>query len=284
MTAAEQMAYLVQDAALMQDGGFVPATIDAAMTVRKHDWGATGSRGYEASDSVQDSRPSGAIVVQTFDFGYAPDGFGRFDAAAGDGGQVLKIIDGWASVVMTQDGGAGVQWFIGAVDPQLGWLMFRDDVTDQWQTVTAALRDAGKASSRPWLYNLAWTRYRRQTVTVPFLIDGQPSQSRALDAVVCEHYAGPTVATTTAMERFVFAKGFGLIRWERWLNPALATVDRAAASVLAASGRLPPVPELAGLVPSSWALVDGRCWSNLCSYATPQTVRQFNWPAVQLVT
>lgn len=281
ITAAEQMAYLVQAV----DASGALATIDTAMTLRKHDWnsGANSGRGTLASDSVQDTRPNGPVAIQTFDFGYTDAGFGRFDLADGDGGQVLQIVDGWASVVMTQDGGAGVQWFIGAVNPRLGWLMFRDDVTDQWQTITAALNDEGKPTSRPWLYNLAWTRYRKQPVTLPFLLDGLPSPSRVLDAIVCEHYSGPTVSTSNAMERFVFAKGFGLVRWERWVNPAIAAAP-ATAAAFAASGRLPPAPELDGLLPSQWVPADGRCWTNMCSYSTPQSVRQFGWQAAQLVT
>ena len=68
--------------------------------------------GHQASDSVIQRRGAGTLVVQTFDFGRGGRVFGRFDGG-GDGGQVLMPVDGWSSVAMTEDGGGGVQWFIG---------------------------------------------------------------------------------------------------------------------------------------------------------------------------
>jgi hypothetical protein len=85
---------------------------------RKHDWPNAddirrATTGYQASDSVIKERGGRAWIIQTFDFGDAPRTFGKFDAGQGDGGQLLAMMDGWASAIMTEDGGAGVQWFIG---------------------------------------------------------------------------------------------------------------------------------------------------------------------------
>jgi hypothetical protein len=87
---------------------------------------------YQASDSVVERRAGRTLVVQTFDFGTDGRVFGRFDGGRGDGGQVLLFIGDWASFAMTEDGGGGVQWFIGKtcrspVDQDarfLGWLIF----------------------------------------------------------------------------------------------------------------------------------------------------------------
>lgn len=76
-------------------------------------------QGYQASDSVVQRRGARTLVVQTFDFGAGGRVFGRFDGGlgtgsggtgGGDGGQVLMLVDGWSTAVMTEDGGGGVQW------------------------------------------------------------------------------------------------------------------------------------------------------------------------------
>lgn len=293
MTTSDMLAYLTQDmdpghaAKAGGDAMHWPADINTTLQVRKHDWSgaeARGSLGYEASDSVLDQRPSGPIVIQTFDFGYQTDQFGAFNAAAGDGGQVIQIIDGWASVMMTQDGGEpDPQWFIGEEKSRLGWLMFRDDVTTAWKSVVAELTKAKTSGARPNIYNAAFTRYRRGPVTLPFLRGGWDDFTSTLDAVICEHYDADCVDEAKAMERFIFARGFGLIRWERWQNSAAELPGSARLMASGARARLPEIPEMALDIGPTWLLTDGRCWTNLCSYTRPVSVASFGWPALDLV-
>ena len=69
--------------------------------------------GYERSDSFPfDTTPLGTVVVQTFDFA-GPDGrkFGVFDH--GDGGQVVGFSHDSTAVILTEDGGAGLQLMAG---------------------------------------------------------------------------------------------------------------------------------------------------------------------------
>lgn len=91
---------------------------DDVATYRKHDWpNALGepeiALGYQASDSVIQRRGGQRLFVQTFDFGNAPSTFGRFDGGKGDGGRVAVLVGEWSSYAMTEDGGGGVQWFLG---------------------------------------------------------------------------------------------------------------------------------------------------------------------------
>ena len=71
-------------------------------------------QGYQASDSVVQRRGARTLVVQTFDFGTGGRVFGWFEGGLGQGGddgQVLLLVAGWSTAAMTEDGGAGVQWF-----------------------------------------------------------------------------------------------------------------------------------------------------------------------------
>lgn len=278
LTDNEMLAYLVEQ----RDGSPSRYQLSSeAYSTRRHDWGTSpGSRGFEASDSVLRNTPARNTVIQTFDFGYSEPGFGRFDLQDGDGGQVLVIVDGWASVIMTQDGGDGVQWFIGRDRSQLGWLMFRNTVTDAWQSVDAELAKGRHATDRPLLYNEAYTRFRRQMLSMPFARAGVFHEMRNLDVIVCEHYSGGNPETAEAVERFVFAKGLGWVLWERWQqNVALPTEV-----VAANAARLPALPELEAPLGEGWTRNDGRCWTNICEYATPVSVDMFAWPALSELT
>ncbi len=109
-------------------------------TYRKYDWPNSNEAtqrplGYQASDSVLTRRAGRSLVEQTFDFGDEKRMFGRFDGALGDGGQILVVVDGWASAIMTEDGGDGVQYFIGPgcrtsakSAGELSWLFFNSNV------------------------------------------------------------------------------------------------------------------------------------------------------------
>ena len=125
---------------------------DDQAVYRKHDWpnrldDPATALGYQASDSVLEGRSSRPVAVQTFDFGTDGRAFGRFDGGRGDGGQVLLFVGDWATFAMTEDGGGGVQWFIGEAcrsgverDARfLSWLVFRQELQDKrWNAAVAS--------------------------------------------------------------------------------------------------------------------------------------------------
>lgn len=267
---------------------------------RKHDWPNSLSEptlalGYQASDSVVERRASRTIVVQTFDFGTDGRVFGRFDGGHGDGGQVLLFIGDWASFAMTEDGGGGVQWFIGEtcrspVDQDarfLSWLVFASDVHHNlWRTVVARLNITAKPDICPGRFNDAFTRFRFDRVEFPFrIIEQAPSVRtvrRELEVVVSEHYGGTDIATADHLERFYLAKGLGLVRWERWANGNVKQPASSyqAAQLLAQTARCPKV-ERYGQPDDRWLLVDCRTWTTLVRQTTPWSVRDYRWSALK---
>ena len=283
MSQSEMISYLAQsnDLTPFSIGSNIPASLDTDLVWRTHDIGQTNDEndGYEASDSVVNFSTTSPLIIQTFDFGYAPATFGHFDIKDGDGGQVIEIIDGWASVLMTRDGGDGLQWFIGSVKNDLGWLMFRDDINENWKSTIVDLSKSYIHNERPWFYNFAYTRYRKMKVTLPIFIRGIQQSIQTFDAVVCEHYDNKDVTQATALERFVFVKGMGLTYWQRYQNSIDVSHD--SLSLIAQNNgvfkRLPDVPELNEEIPSSWVMTDGRCWTNFVHYANSISVRKFNW-------
>lgn len=239
---AGPLDFLVQSLCL--DAAGKPAAtlpIDAACVVRrlqraddlaayrKHDWpnvlgDPTTPHGYQASDSVLQHRGGHTLVIQTFDFGTNGRTFGTFDGGRGDGGQVALTLGDWSSFVLTEDGGAGVQWFIGegcrsaaSSDRRfLSWLIFREPVADAWQDSLARLNIAPDIDSCPRRFNDAYTRYRRDEVEFPFRIAGPAGvkdERHKLSVVVSEHYGGSDIPSADHLERFYFARGLGMVRW-----------------------------------------------------------------------
>ncbi|MEA2741105.1 MAG: hypothetical protein QOH05_4412 [Acetobacteraceae bacterium] len=306
----EMTANLVQTVCLDQAGNPVrllpvdPAcdhhrlqAIDDTATYRKHDWPdrldpRLPPAGYQASDSVLQPAGPRPVIIQTFDFGDTRRVFGHFDAGQGDGGQAVMLIDGSASIAMTEDGGDGVQWFIGdncrgTARPErhfLGWLLFRNDVTDRWHDAVTHLNKGRSPSECPARFNMANTRYRTDKILFPFrILDAhgalQTTRSR-LDVVVSEHYGAGTIASADHLERFYLAKGLGLVRWERWAHPSLLSSYSVseAADRLSRSERCPAIePEQAP--DAGWKRVDCRTWTTLLTQPDAWSVARFDWPA-----
>lgn len=276
-----------------------PQRADDFAVYRKHDWPNRLDEpatvlGYQASDSVLEQRGGRAIVVQTFDFGTGGRTFGAFDGGRGDGGQVLLFVGDWATFAMTEDGGAGTQWFLGEAcrsaggrDARfLGWLVFRRDVDEAaWRDVVARLNIAAAPVACPARFNDAFTRFRLAAVELPFRIVGGAvpvATSRVrLDALVSEHYGGRDLRTADHLERFYFARGLGLVRWERWANTAVGQPPAVfeAHRLLAATARCPAVPAH-GAPGEGWLLVDCRTWTTLVRQLVPWAVRDYRWPAL----
>lgn len=286
-----------------------PQRADDIAVYRKHDWPNRLDEpatvlGYQASDSVLERRGSRTIVVQTFDFGTGGRTFGTFDARQGDGGQVLLSIGDWASFAMTEDGGGGVQWFLGEacqssvnqssvnqspVDADarfLGWLVFRSDVgATEWQSIVAQLNIAATPTACPSRFNAAFTRFRQESIALPFRIVDSPSRVRTslfpLDVIVSEHYGGHDIRTADHLERFYLANGLGLVRWERWANGNLRQPPDVIESsrMLGATARCPSVARQGPTAPG-WLLVDCRTWTTMVRQVSPWRVRDYAWPAL----
>jgi hypothetical protein len=266
---------------------------------RKHDWPDRSDPrlpvdGYQASDSVIEDRGHRMLVVQTFDFGDTRRVFGKFDTGQGDGGQVVVVADGWASIAMTEDGGDGVQWFVAdgcRSNPKsdqryLGWLMFRNDATsDRWRDIVTYLNKERAPGDCPWFFAPAYTRYRSGSVEFPFRIvdtNGDvTAENHRLDVIISEHYGGRSIALARHLERFYLAKGLGMVRWERWENPARSDqrgIDQAATG-FARSGRCPSL-DMHETADRDWKLVDCRMWTNLVRAHGSWSVDDYRWRAL----
>ena len=276
-----------------------PQRSNDVATYRKHDWPNTLdvpqlALGYQASDSVIQRRGGRTLIVQTFDFGDAGRQFGRFDGGHGDGGQVMVLVGEWASFPMTEDGGGGVQWFVGegcrtsrTADARFSsWLVFRDDVrAADWGNAVARLNITPSTDTCPRRFGDAYTRYRLDQVEFPFrIIDVAPVATnlrRRLDVVVSEHYGGRDIRSADHLERFFLAKGLGLVRWERWANANLAQTSATlqAAEMLAQTARCPGLKDY-GAPDHRLLLVDCRTWTSLVRQTQPWSVDSYNWPAL----
>jgi hypothetical protein len=134
-------------------------------------------------------------------------------------GQVVALVDGWASAIMTEDGGAGVQWFIGPgcrTAPKndtglVSWIFFGGLMRPgDWQSVVARLNRDASPTACPTHFNTAYTRYRTDLIDTEFRVVG-PSKgaqiiSRRLDVIVSEHYGGDDIAHAEHLERFYLAR------------------------------------------------------------------------------
>jgi hypothetical protein len=269
---------------------------------QKHDWPDQRVfphyylTGHQASDSVLISSGSTPVIEQTLDFGGDPQHqFERF--GANDGGQIVVIVGGWASAVMTEGANGEVQWLIGngckrsIEGGKLSWLMFNQDTpTGKWADIVAQLGFGRSASDCPQRFNQAYTRYRREQVVFPFrLVSGNTvtTTNRSLDVIVSEHFGAGSAnpASDPHLERFFFARNLGWLRWERWQNvnfrspdvpPATAIRD---AQTLAVAGRCPTVAYSTSPGPG-WYQIDCRTWTTITKVTGPWSVSDYRWPAV----
>lgn len=97
-----------------------------------------------------------------------------------------------------------------------GWIAFGVDApSGSYREIMAILVGTNWSDYRPTVLEKALTRYRLETVTFTFAVDGVP-EVRSVRAVISEHFDRETIAHSTAMERSYFAEGYGLIRREAW--------------------------------------------------------------------
>lgn len=238
----------------------------------KRDWPGAADRaalpgGYQGSDSIPVRTRFGPAVLQTYDFGDGLRRFGTLDP--GDGGQVAFFTGATAAVGITEDGGAGLQLFIGpACAPVDGWVIVDRGFAAQpaGEVLARITRNPRQCPDR---LGYAYTRWRVQPVSYRIAARGRPGRA-TLPTLVSEHFGGRSAAAANHLERMQFTRPLGYTRWERWQNLAVLdrAADRAQAAALAASGRCDP-----GLGPpegGAWVMVDCREWTQM---APPDDLR-----------
>lgn len=282
-------AFMVQAACLDERGAPRPGTtpldpdcrrqqpldVTDRLPYRKHDWPAQREaaalpRGYQASDSLRGTLFGRPAIIQTMDFGAGQRAFGRFDPAGGDGGHVVVIRNRDSAAILTEAGGTGIKWFQGEScrsegAPTAGWLFSGTPLAESWQSRLVRLRIARSPQECPRAFDPSFTRWRRARIDLPWR-DSATGEARRSPAeiVVSEHYGGASIERANHLERFWFARGLGMVRWERWENAALSrrANREQAAAVIAASGRCPPIT-FSDPPAEGWEMVDCRTWTNI---------------------
>ena len=243
-----------------------PATAGATLPWRKFDLDDV-----LASDAVAATRRGRPVVRHSFDFGDAGRAFGRLDTP-GDGGNLIARRGADTVILMTQDGGGGVQWFQGPGcedEPEGGiggWLLFDDLAGPEWRERTVVLRITRSADRCPWRYVPAYTRWRRVAVEYPWLDGDQPRPPFTALSIISEHYDGRSVAAARHLERVWFGQDLGMLRWERWerSGPPLRPFQ------------CPPITGAEAPGPG-WVLADCRTWTRF--RRGDQAI--FGWPAAE---
>lgn len=269
-----------------------PQQQDAPMPYRRHDWPAVAQArtlptGYQASDAVLGSLLGVPAAVHTFDFGAGQDRrFGVLDDhGRGDGGQVIPLGPGPSFIAMTEDGGGGIQWFRSPDCRQggrgwQGWLLAGPDLSEAWNTQVVRLNIAPSPQACPTTFNASLTRFRRTRLDLPWreAATGQTGTT-TVDAIVSEHYGGAAIATAHHLERFVLARDLGMVRWERWENPAVARQGDLPqqAEALRRQQRCPmlSVSEPPG---PGWQMRDCRFWTNFVRAQPGRPLAALDWP------
>jgi hypothetical protein len=229
------------------------------MLVRRHDWPAPA--GYMAQDAL--IGPDGPETLWDF----AP--FEAFAPSRGDGGEVYAVEGGVVRASITQDGGKPyLQGFFGAHCGGDGWVLFKTDApSGAWASLVARLR-GGDAHGPCRVGNVAFTRYRLEAVTTPWILKGRRTDL-TLPTIISEHYDRGDIAASRSMERFFFARGVGRIIWEAWTRGRPASGD-VAVRCPGSSWSAPPAP--------GWRLSDCRYATNLIAETGVMTGARFGWP------
>ncbi len=254
--------------------------IGEALPYRRRDWAdlidrGTHPDGYQQSDSVPVRTALGLAVVQATDFGDAPRGFGRFDP--GDGGQVVFFTPEAASIGLTEDGGAGLQFFIGPrCTPLDAWVVVDRSFASQptGQTVARITRRPGAC---PDHLGYAFTRWSVQPVTFRDKVAGRVGHT-TLTTLVTDHFGGHSVDAAANLERMYFTRELGYTRWERWQNLSRQDriADRQQAAAMVANERCEPQlgpPSTA----TRWVMVDCREWTQMVPPLSPGGDRPDFW-------
>lgn len=238
------------------------ASTTSVMTQRRGDWGPN-----DSPYSMQDSTLGAGYALTTWMF----SGDTQFVAAHGDGGEVYAVNNGNLVATQTQDGGTPqMQYFVGGT----GWVYFPLTVgvcSSGWTQLIATLNISLGAPTPPNGLNTAPTRAcLYPNMPFPAIVNGQHVTLTA-DTIITEHYSGGPgidVASSTALERDWFAKGYGRIGWAAW-NVGAQPVD----PVRYPAGGMPMNDQTMG----GAVMNDVRIWTNIVKVA-PFRVADFGWP------
>ncbi len=247
--------------------GAAPQRARDPMLMRRHDWPAPD--GYQVSDAFE--ADDGSYFVTTF--AYPP--FAAFDASHGDGGEIYVTDGVTVRIAATEDGSQMdvVQGFYGAACGGTGWVMFRNDApTGRWADLVARLKSQTIVSSCK-ASRSAYTRYRLETVTLPFIINGVRTDL-ALPTVISERFNAGDIDSARAMERSFMAKGVGRVIWEAWTRrpPAGGDLDIRCPGT---TWSTPPGP--------GWRLSDCRTSTQITTADGSLTGDKYGWPPAGLV-
>ena len=210
---------------------------------------------------------SGLAVLQTTDFGDDRRKFGQFDL--GDGGQVAVFSDTSVSMGLTEDGGAGLQFFLGPnCQAMNAWVI----VDRRFATQPAGdmvARITRNPAACPGRMGYAFTQWDVQPVDFRTSSGGRQGHA-VLSTLITEHYGGHTIDAASNMERMYFTRELGYTRWERWQNVTRrpSAADRQAAVTFARTGRCEPQRPSPSTA-SEWVMIDCREWTQMAPPAAP---------------
>lgn len=246
----------------------------------KHDWPneneKTRAGGYQRSDSYASLMGSSKVAVQTFEF------LGKEKANAmspGDGGQIVDVAHGDASIILTQDAG-GLKFFIGpnCSSPTTrsslyhSWLLFDGQIQiNRSGQAIATLRQITDLNICPNSRDYALTIWKIKDIT--YRKDEAWHRTEPLTTIVSEHFSRKSIDASDAMERMYMTRELGWTRWEAWANLAdpKNNVERMTqrAAEFARTGRC-DVSEGAPPGSGNWKMIDCREWTNLQPAANPK--------------
>ncbi len=181
-------------------------TVYDTLTWARSDYGRPG--GYERYVAAEDSLRGRWVGAWSF---YPWTGF---NPALGDGGQTIQENGNILIISETQDGGRpDIQQFTGVQPGGLspkgtGWLICDDmPPSGSWRYYVARLNINGALPLNP-----AWTRWRMEMLTIPFMVNGSRLDI-VRPALITEHFNGATVADAVSLEQSIFLDGFGEVWW-----------------------------------------------------------------------
>jgi len=193
--------------------------------------------GYQRHDSrpIVDVHTHTVVVANDMDFDYTAP-YGPMHPGDGDGDDLYRVVDGYATAGGTRDGGGFSQTFFGPdCRPYGGWILFPASFLRSLRP-GASGRGIFPIRGRYWEQNgEAWPGrcepdrgFSRNTLTTWKFVPDYPfgghngAPIKTIDAIVSTHglplHPGPS--PHYHLERFYFTDLYGLTRWEAWVPSA----------------------------------------------------------------
>jgi hypothetical protein len=244
---------------------------------RRYDYFPTaGPLGQQHCDCVLETGRGGMFAVQYLSF----PPWRSYVSLHGDGGNLVGVTsDGFIKGFATSDGSkpGELYYFIGPPGAN-GWVMGGSDAVlgvPRWIEHVCMIQQSYPGPNNPeGILTPAYTRYTRQYVSVPIWFNGGSPEIDTYDCMISEHYDGADPTVSGSFERFVLARGWGLIRWEAWAKAGMPSPDL--------DERAPPMAYCwpsAGAAPG-YQLMDARLYMNLHVEAGAERFRVIDagWP------